>query len=425
MDGNLVDDRHNATSPGGGTGAVTEDESTNLERAWLQYTFEGTPVRILVGADLWRSDQAGMLSDDDPRFALYLDLPGDLEIGAWAVLQTSSLRLGRTNDHDFWYYVFHAAYKGAKPMVLGLDVAYFRDRSTVSAATGGGGGAPQGAAFVGQKTDSVLVMPSFSGNFGVLNVLLQPMLLFGSADGGLVAGSQPDYDIFAWGGVAAVEVNLGVVRPFLGVVIGSGDDDPDDGDLNGFATLPQREITILSGNPLFSVMDTTVAFGSRDVVTPAANNAVGGGGALFGGQEFSHTVGNPLNDRIANFMHPGLNITYSNPGTLLIPVGVKIAPATGHEIALAYLHRRMMQSSIVDIGLGTEVANMLYHEGWLQWQWTLSRHFDIRLHGSVLIPGAGVKDIAKASVAGDCTAAQLCDGDNIGFHGQARFRAQF
>jgi hypothetical protein len=149
MDGNLVDDRHNATSPGGGTGAVTEDESTNLERMWMEYKFEGTPVRIRVGADLWFSDQGGMIADDDPRFALYLDLPGDLEIGAWAVLQTSSLRLGLTNDHDFWYYVFHASYKGAKPMVLALDAVYFRDRSNISAAGGDGTGAF--SPFVGQK----------------------------------------------------------------------------------------------------------------------------------------------------------------------------------------------------------------------------------------------------------------------------------
>ena len=72
---------------------------------------------------------------------------------------------------------------------------------------------------------------------------------------------------------------------------------------------------------------------------------------------------------------------------------------------------------------------------WAQWQWTLSRHFDIRLNGSVLIPGSGAKDIAETSTAGAttatgtggwCTAAAMnCKGDDLGFHGQARFRAQF
>ena len=336
LDGNLIDDRHNDLSPGGtdifGREAVTEDESTNLERIWLEYKFEGTPLRMRVGADLWYSDQAGMVGDDDPRFALYLDLPGDLEIGAWAVLQTAAQRLGLTNDHNFTYYVFHASYKGAKPMVLALDVVYFRDRSNLTAAVA------QGAAFQGQKTDSVLIMPSFSGTFGPVIALVQPMLLFGKVDtcnsffSGCATPGGNESDVFAWGGVGYLEVNLGIVRPFLGFIIGSGDDDPDDGDLNGFTTLPQREITLMTGTSFFGHLDTATSIGTRDIVTPARNPAVGGGGALFGGQEFGHTVGNPFNDRIGNFMHPGLNITYSNPGTLLIPAGVKIAPARGHEI---------------------------------------------------------------------------------------------
>ena len=387
-----------------------------------------------VGADLWYSDQAGMVGDDDPRFALYWDLPGDLEIGAWAVLQTAAQRLGLTNDHNFTYYVFHASYKGAKPMVLALDMVYFRDRSNLTAAVA------QGEAFQGQKTDSFLIMPSFSGSFGLVTALVQPMLLFGKVDtcnsffSGCATPGGNESDIFAWGGVAYLEANLGIVRPFLGFIIGSGDDDPDDGDLTGFTTLPQREITLITGTSFFGHLDTATSFGTRDIVTPARNPAVGGGGALFGGQEFGHTVGNPFNDRIGNFMHPGLNITYSNPGTLLIPAGVKIAPARGHEVVLAFIYRAMLETEMLETALGTNVAKALYYEGFLQWQWTLSRHFDIRLNGSVLIPGSGAKDIAETSTAGATTAtgtggcdgvAMNCKGEDLGFHGQARFRAQF
>ena len=122
-------------------------------------------------------------------------------------------------------------FKGIKPLVFGLDMAYFRDRSNLTPALGTAG------AVRGQKTDSFLVMPSFSGNFGILSVLLQPMFIFGSVDSGLVAGAQPEYDVFAWGGAAYLEVNLAIVRPFVGLYIGS-DDDATDGDLNGFAPLP-------------------------------------------------------------------------------------------------------------------------------------------------------------------------------------------
>ena len=47
-----------------------------------------------------------------------------------------------------------------------------------------------------------------------------------------------EYDVFAWGGVAYLEVNLAIVRPFVGLYIGSADDDEGDEDLNGFAPLP-------------------------------------------------------------------------------------------------------------------------------------------------------------------------------------------
>jgi hypothetical protein len=421
LDGNLIDDRHNDLNPGGtdafGRAAVSEDESTNLERIWAEYKFEGTPFRFLVGADLWYSDQAGIIADDDPRAAIYFDLPGGLEIGAFAVLQTTSQRLGLQNDHDFTYYVGHVSYKGLKPMVFALDAVYFRDRSSTSLA------AAAGNAFVGQKTDSFLIMPSWSGSFGILTALLQPMLLFGTVDGGFAAG-RPEYDVFAWGGAAYLEANLGVVRPFLGLVIGSADDDATDDELEGFAPFPQREITAITGTSFYGHLDKAVGMGTRDIVTPARNAAVAGGGALFGGQEFGHTVGNPFNDRIANFAHPGLNHTYGNPGTLLIPAGVQLSPVKSHELVLAYLYRAMLDSAIVETALGRSVNETLYHEVFFQWEWALNRHFDIRLSGSVLIPGSGAKDIAEASTAESC-AVEGCQGEDLGFYGQARFRARF
>jgi hypothetical protein len=417
LDGNLIDDRTNASNPGGndafGRPASREGEGTNLERIWAEYSFAGTPVRFLIGADLWYSDQAGILGDDDPRAAIYFDLPGGLEIGAWAVLQTSSHRLGLQNDHDFMYYVGHVAFKGIKPMVIGLDAAYFRDRSNLTPALGTTG------AVRGQKTDTFLIMPSFSASFGPITALLQPMLILGTVDGGLVGGVQPEYDVFAWGGVAYLEANLGIIRPFVGLYIGSADYDAGDGDLEGFAPFPQGEITLTTGTSFFGHLDPTAAIGGRDVVTPARNSST-----LFGGQEFSHTVGNPYNDRLAALTHPGVATTYANPGTLVIPAGVKLSPVKSHELVLAYIYRAMLDSSIIENALGINVNETLYHEAFLSWEWTLNRHFDIRLSGSVLIPGAGSKDIAENSTTENC-AIGGCQGEDLAFHAQARFRARF
>src|SRR5262249_41125043 len=62
-------------------------------------------------------------------------------------------------------------------------------------------------------------------------------------------------------------------------------------------------------------------------------------GAPSGGFiECAHTVTNPLNDRLGNTSHLGINIAFSNPGTLLIPVGVRVFPLKGYEINAWYMY---------------------------------------------------------------------------------------
>src|SRR5919206_4991602 len=77
FDGNTIDDRANCTNPGGtdvfGRGASTENPGFHVERYWIDYKFPNTPLRMRVGADLWNVDQAGIVGDDDPRFALFFE----------------------------------------------------------------------------------------------------------------------------------------------------------------------------------------------------------------------------------------------------------------------------------------------------------------------------------------------------------------
>jgi hypothetical protein len=46
-----------------------------------------------VGADRWAQDQASLVSDDDPRLALFGDF-GTIGVMAAAVIQQASQRLG-------------------------------------------------------------------------------------------------------------------------------------------------------------------------------------------------------------------------------------------------------------------------------------------------------------------------------------------
>src|SRR5919202_1036565 len=196
FDGNLIDDRSNSTNPGGtdvfGRAPSTENPGFHVERYWIDYKFPGMPLRMRVGADLWNVDQAGLVGDDDPRFALFGEF-GDFDVMAAAVIQYESQRLGLENDNDLIYYTFSAGYN-LKPHRFQLDVVYMRDRFA-----GADLAFPRtmgsGIGFQGQKSDSVLAMLSWSGQLGPIRALLQANGIAGRAHGGrlgLPAGVAPD-----------------------------------------------------------------------------------------------------------------------------------------------------------------------------------------------------------------------------------------
>jgi hypothetical protein len=373
-----------------------------------------------------------MLGDDDPRFAVFGTFGAKKEwlVEAAAVIQSESYRLGLQNDNDSIYYTFGVTYD-MKPFKVALHGAYFRDRFTGA----------HGQTNVGQKTDSVLFMPSVTGSVplgsaGSLSFLAEGMFVVGSADGNnlvdcnaAAAGFQRcNYDIFAWGAIAMIQANFGMVAPYVGIIYGSGDDDPTDDELNGFAPTDHREITLMTGTKWFGPFDTASSFGARDVANPARTTGLAGAStANQGGTEFRHTVGSPFSDRLGNAAHPGINTTYSNPGTLVIPVGVSIFPLRGHQVDLTYLYVQVIDSQLLEVAFNTANVNeSIEHEVQLQYQWSPSPYFDVRLTGGMLIPGDGSKDVAATK---DCnfTAAgiQPCQGEDLAFHGEARFRARF
>src|SRR5215831_11934330 len=88
LDGNTTDDRFNSTNPGNtdvfGRAASTENKGFFCVYCWLDYKFEGTPMRLRAGFDLWNVDQAGLIGDNDPRIALFGEF-GDFDVTAVAV----------------------------------------------------------------------------------------------------------------------------------------------------------------------------------------------------------------------------------------------------------------------------------------------------------------------------------------------------
>jgi hypothetical protein len=302
------------------------------------------------------------------------------------------------------YYNFGAVYE-LKPWRFSIDATYFRYRFEQN-----------------QDVDTVSIRPAVVGKAGIFGFLVQPMFVFGSADSN-VAG-EPDNDVAGFGFIGQVELTLGKFRPYFAVVYGSGDDDPDDEDLDAFAPTPHREITSTTGAPQFSMFDIASSWGARDVFPPAAVN-------LSTGFEFMHTVGNPWNDRIgSNTNDPGVRTTYGNPGVLLLAPGVTIALAKGHELDLFYIYRRVMDTESIEQellareGVAVNVDESMTHELTAVYSWTPSPWFDVRLFGSAIIPSSGVEDIASAQVCDAATGAR-CEGEDVAFTGEARVRFRF
>jgi hypothetical protein len=395
------DDGRNVTCGNNGDGCVQRN-TWNLERLWFEYTMPNTPLRFVVGADLWTTDPAGVIGDDDPRVAVFATF-GNLELSVQATMQTEGLRAGLTNDNDDMYYNFGAKYE-LKPWLFTLDATYFRFRFKQ-----------------GQDDDTVLIRPAVVGEVGIFSFLAQPMFVFGSVDSN-VAGA-PDYDVSAFGFIGQVQLKLGKFSPLLAVVYGSGDDDTGDGDLEAFSPLPQGEITLTTGRPQFGMFDIASSWGARDVFPPAAVN-------LGSGFEFLHTVGSPWSNRVGNQLSVGVNSTYSNPGVLLLAPGVNIALAKGHELDLFYIYRRVMDTEVIEQellareGVAVNVDESMMHELAAIYSWTPNPWFDVRVFGTAVIPSSGVKDIASAQVCDNATGAP-CEGEDVAFTGEFRVRFRF
>src|SRR5215471_15365441 len=287
LDGNTTDDRMNMASPGGtdvfGRAATTENKGFFCVFCWLDYKFDGTPLRLRVGYDLWSIDQAGMIGDNDPRIALFGDF-GDIDVTAAIVWQFANQRIGFTNNNSLIYYTFGAGYN-LKPHRFQLDVMYANDRFT-GADTQLFGLRADPIGFTGQKQNAVLVMASWTGRVGPVRALVQGMGMFGDATGANAAGiagagltgiraPNRQYSILAGGAIAYAEADLGIIRPFVGGIWGTADKDPTDHQLHGFDVQPFRTTTLLTGTTWFAHLDTSNALSSRDYSCPARFQGLG------------------------------------------------------------------------------------------------------------------------------------------------------
>ena len=344
-----------------------------------------------------------MLDDDDPGFHLFYE-QGPLDIQLSITIEEESGRrfsgpggAHLQNDNDNIKYFLGLRYK-AKPHTFCLCLHWERDR------------------FGATEHDFFQVMPGWLGSIGPVKILAQGMFGFGEAEN----ANDEDLDIKVFGFLAVAELNLGKFRPVLGVIYGSGDDDPEDGDLEGYFSHSASEINLTTFGFGFDVSEGPA---HTDYISAPARAPVGGG------MNGHHTVDAIFPNAIGNTAHDGFDTDLSNPGTVSVIAGVKIFPLKGHQVNVWYSYYTILETETLEkiapndaLGNPVDYSKSLFHEFGFKWIWKINKHLTFRPRGWISIPLDGAEDIASTS---DLCLPNLCDGDDIALAGELELAASF
>jgi hypothetical protein len=398
-----------------------------VERFWIDYKWAGTPIRMRLGADLWRFDPVGYVRDDDPRFATFLEYPGMTVTFAIGIRQDTGAGNGGTdasgnfltNDNDNLYYMAGLDYTRIKGHHFGLHYVYYRDRRNSS-----GDGAS------GQKSQVSQIIPGWVGKFGSVTAAVAPSVLIGSLDSSNATNNR-NFDVLSFGVAAGITANLGMVAPFITVNWGTGDDDPNDSDLKGFTPNGTQEGITGFGGPIWNLNNYGMTE-DRAPLSPARYNVSG----VLSANTGVHRSTSMYNDRTGNGAHNGVSSTMSNPGTFVLSAGANFYPAKGHTLTAYYALDAITEDDFMndaDPNIRGSAGKILWHELTAAWFWQVNRHFDIRLAGMMAIPGSLTKSLADTvncdtgaqGVAPGDTTTNRCDGDDVALRGELRVRARF
>ncbi|MGQ4808927.1 hypothetical protein NKDENANG_02322 [Candidatus Entotheonellaceae bacterium PAL068K] len=380
-------------------------DNFGVERFWVDYKWPGTPLRMRAGAALVQVTQAGMINDDNPGFAVYAEFP------TWSLWASAYIRQegSRTspdpapalaNDNDNLYYNWGIFYTGMRPHRFQLDVIYYRDRFDQS-----------------DDTDVVQIQPSWTGRFGPISGLLEFGLVTGSVED---VETDNDYDVLAWTAVAYLDVRVGMFQPFVGIIYGSGDDDASDNDLEGFDPCNLSCTTGLTGGK-FGFL-TTAYSGEVALTSPARSTRLNNNEFRF-----RHPGTNPYSTALGTGAHVGVTTGYSNPGTIVVPAGVHIFPALGHQLTLFYVYNGIIEDKLLEDIDPTDhrYSTAAYHEVAAMWNWTINPHFDIRVYGGIAIPAGLARDIAETVFECGDRGTEQCSGEDPALRAEIRLRGRF
>lgn len=359
-------------------------------------------MRLHGGVDIWGVDvldAAGLVyGDDNPGFWLTGDYENvSFNVGYfklsdhnWGTMDDINNLEGKNSDRDL--YAGYMTFKPSEGQKYQPFYAYdrIRDVETGSFLQNSilkpKGLMPRGAT---PETDSHHVGGYYTGEFGMLELFLEGVYQFGKADNTGLAQDDFDISAHAFSGDLALKfddiVGYGL-KPHIGFMYTSGDDDPLDDKLEGYTGVENAQrFSQYFGGENTIIGDTNFVLGS--VLYGYLPELYGNGTPVFtGGLENFAGAGNGRGD------NPGLTV-----GSMGITISPEIYLIFRTNLNAFWWNEDIMVNSFANPAVFTKVEGGYTGSEWDN-ELTLatSKNSFIKTHVSFFLPGGVIEDVTSA-----------------------------
>ncbi len=380
-------------------GKTSNDSNFGLERLHVTMALPAG-LRLHAGWDIWTMDTydaaAMVYGDDNPGFWITGDYDAvNLNIGYFKLcendFQTSIATLNGNEDDDRDLYAGYLTYIPNPNHKIQTFYAYDRIRNisakdflaVLSSGTAG---------IVGDvpDTDSHHIGAYYVGKFGHLELFGEGVYQFGKAEQTGLATADFDIAAYALAFDAAFEFKGKLtgfpMKPHLGIMYTSGDDDPDDDTLGGYnGVVNAQRYSKHWGGENTIIGDTNFVLGS--MLYGYLPELYGNGTPVFtGGLQNTSDLGSGRGD---------------NPGMTLISLGLTVAPRQ-YLIFKTNANMFYWNEDFVVTNMVTGTGNTTVEGGYVGTEWdneltfVTSKNTYIKAQASFFFPGQGIEDVTEA-----------------------------
>lgn len=368
-------------------------------------------MRLHAGWDVWGLDHydgGGLVyADDNPGFWLdgswnngqitWSVAYNKLKNFSWQPTATDALKSKQFFDKDADRDVWAGWLKYKLTEDHSMKVFYVYDsirnmpvRDFTSAISGGVAGITGNS---DPEIDSHHIGGYWTGKFGIVQTMLEGVYQFGTADktGLSRYGRAENYDIKAYAFAGDISVDLKdffgfTVKPHVGFIYTSGDDDPTDDELNGYEGVANAQ-------------RFATAFGGENTIIADTNFVLGT--ALYGFIPEFYGNGTPVpTGGLQNFQGLG-NGRGDNPGMTMLSFGITLMPEKfliyRTNANVFWWNEDIYVRSWVNPAINTKVGS-----GYVGTEWdnevtlALNKHVFVKAQWALFFPGDVIKDVTKA-----------------------------